>query len=289
MEFKSPYTETSRKCNTWCNYTKRIDTYGCGCQHDCSYCYAKGLLYFRGFWDNKNPRISNLTDIKKAIKNTPRYSVIKLGGMTDCFQPLEKEKRVTYETIKLLNYYRINYLIVTKNSLVAAPEYLQIYDKDLAHFQISITSTNQQQFEKASHPKDRINAIETLYNYGFDVTLRLSPFMVEYVDLNIINNVKCDKILIEFLKVNHNIKKYFDIDYSKYTFNYGGHLNLQLDEKINQVKKITGFSEISVGEYVHEHHQYFSNAVNYNKNDCCNLTLKDLPYKKPIQLIIPFI
>ena len=32
-----------------CNYNIRLDTYGCGCQHDCSYCYAKSLLEFRGY------------------------------------------------------------------------------------------------------------------------------------------------------------------------------------------------------------------------------------------------
>lgn len=31
-----------------CNYSVRLDTYGCGCGHDCDYCYAKSLLEFRG-------------------------------------------------------------------------------------------------------------------------------------------------------------------------------------------------------------------------------------------------
>lgn len=32
-----------------CHYPTRLDTYGCGCSHDCKYCYAKSLLDFRGF------------------------------------------------------------------------------------------------------------------------------------------------------------------------------------------------------------------------------------------------
>ncbi len=32
-----------------CHYPTRLDTYGCGCAHDCKYCYAKSLLNFRGF------------------------------------------------------------------------------------------------------------------------------------------------------------------------------------------------------------------------------------------------
>ena len=38
-----------------CHYTTRLDTYGCGCQHDCSYCYAKSLLDFRGLWNPVKP------------------------------------------------------------------------------------------------------------------------------------------------------------------------------------------------------------------------------------------
>ena len=32
-----------------CLYNTRLDTYGCGCAHDCKYCYAKSLLEFRDY------------------------------------------------------------------------------------------------------------------------------------------------------------------------------------------------------------------------------------------------
>ena len=128
-----------RKANTWCRYTKRIDTYGCGCQHDCKYCYAKSLLAFRGLWNPVDPSIANILDVSSKIKTLSRCDVIKLGGMTDCFQPIELTERVTYKTILWLNRYKIHYLIVTKSDIVANDEYLEIYDKTYAHFQISIT------------------------------------------------------------------------------------------------------------------------------------------------------
>ena len=64
-----------------CNYPTRLDTYGCGCQHDCSYCYAKSLLDFRDLWNPKNPSVANISDISKAIKKLLR-KVIRLCGMT---------------------------------------------------------------------------------------------------------------------------------------------------------------------------------------------------------------
>lgn len=173
--------------------------------------------------------------------------------MTDCFQPLELYNRVTYKIIKYLNKRKIGYLIVTKSSIVSNEEYLKIYDKNLAHFQITITTTDDNksiQYEKASIPSSRIKSIEKLYESGFDVQLRLSPFIYEYIDFDILNSVKCYKILIEFLRVNHWIKQWFDIDYSNYTVKHAGYEHLPLETKKEYIKKITGFKQISVCEAV---------------------------------------
>ena len=236
----------NRKYNTWCNYTLRLDTYGCGCEHDCCYCYAKSLLKFRGLWDSKTPKIATLWEIKRVINKLPKNSIIKLGGMSDCFMPLEKKQQITFNTIKLLNYYKIHYLIVTKSNLVSSNEYIKIYDKNLAHFQISITSTNEiisKKHEKVPTPFERIEAIEKLYKLGFDVSIRLSPFVTEFINIDVINSIKCNKILIEFLKVNHWIKKWFKIDYKDYSLKYGGYEHLQLENKI----KIIDGSAASTG------------------------------------------
>ena len=241
MNYKSPYKNINgRKFNDWCVYRKRIDTYGMGCQHDCSYCYAKTLLDFRGKW-KQNPLNSDFSEIYYQIKKIQRSEVVRLGSLTDCFQPIEKQNRITFETIKLLNRFKINYLIVTKSSLVSSPEYLEIYDKNLAHFQISITGTNDKEVlktEKASLISDRIKSIETLFKNGFDVSVRLSPFIEQNIDFIVINSIRCDKILIEFLKVNHWVKKWFNIDYSEYSLKYGGYEHLQLSKKIELVNKI---------------------------------------------------
>lgn len=264
----------NRKYNTWCKYTTRIDTYGCGCQHECKYCYSKGLLDFRKNW-NQVPKIAPITAIYEAVQSLDKNTVVRMGGMSDCFQPIEKQSRVTMETIKMLNQFKMNYLIVTKSSLVSSDEYIKLYNKELAHFQITITNTNDNdclKYENASLISERIKAVEILQSCGFDVAVRLSPFIDGYVDYKILNRIKCSKILIEFLKANHFTKKWFDIDYSKHNLKYGGYCNLQLEYKVNMVKNID-FEQMTVGEYVEDHYKYFSENFNYNKNDCCNLSL----------------
>ena len=276
-EFKSFYKTVDGGEGDRCNYPTRLDLYGCGCQHDCKYCYAKSLLDFRKLWNPQSPSIANIEKVKKKInKISNDIKAIRLGGMTDCFQPLEKEIKNTYNAIKELNKRRIHYLIVTKSSLIADDEYIKIMDKELAHIQISITCTDDKlskTYEKASLPSERIKAVEKLQALGFDVSVRLSPYIPEYINIDVINNIKCDKILVEFLRVNTWIKKWFDIDYSDYTLKEGGYNHLPLDKKKEYISKIKNYKEITVCEDVDDHYNYWKENLNANKNDCCNLRI----------------
>ncbi len=275
LEFKSFYKKATGNELDKCKYPIRLDTYGCGCFHDCSYCYAKSLLDFRNLWNPLNPRVADINKIKKQIDKIEPGTVVRLGGMTDCFQVFENAYRVTYQTIKLLNERGIHYLIVTKSDMVANDKYLEILDKNLAHIQISITSTDDKiafEYEKAPSTTRRIAAIEKLYELGYDVSVRLSPFIFELIDFNIINSIKCDKILVEFLRVNTFIKRWFNvINFDNYTLKQSNYLHLPLEIKKEQLKHITGFKEITVCEDVTEHYEYWKNNVNPNQNDCCNL------------------
>lgn len=274
-EFKSPYTlMNNRKYNTWCRYNARLDSYGRGCLHNCNYCYARHLLDFRGNWHPYQPAVASLETMRDIISGLAPGSVVRLGGMTDCFQPIEHEYKITLETIKLLNDRGVHYLITTKSATCVFPDYLDVYDEKLAHFQLSITSTDDwrgNRYETASPQSERMRACEILSKRGFDATVRLSPFIPEYVDTGVINAIDCGKILIEFLKVNPYVRRCFDFDYHDYTCAYGGHLNLELERKIELAERLTDFDQRSVGEYVKAHYLYFRDNYNSNPLDCCNL------------------
>lgn len=230
-------------------------------------------------WNPAEPAVASVQKIKrKLLKFKDCGKVIRLGGMTDCFQPVERAYKVTYNTIKALNELGIEYLIVTKSDLVASDEYVEIMDKNLAHIQISVTTTDDElskTYEKATLPSKRIAAIEKLQKLGFDVQLRLSPFIPQYIDFDILNSVKCDKILVEFLRVNTWVKRWFDIDFSEYSLHHGGYNHMPLEKKLSYLSKIAWGGQISICEDVPEHHKYWEENVNHNANDCCNLTRKE--------------
>ena len=243
----------------------------------CNYCYAKSLLSFRNLWNPNEPAMADIRKIERKISQIPSGSVVRLGGMTDCFMPLERSMGNTYRTIELLNKKRIHYLIVTKSALVADDDYINIMDKDLAHIQITTTCTNDElykklNYEKASLPSKRIEAIKKLQNNGFDVAIRLSPLIEEYVDFDLLNTLGIEKAVVEFLRVNSWIMKWFDIDYSKHTLKEGNYRHLPLEEKNRLLEKIH-IPNITVCEDYTEHYEYWKEHFNPNRDDCCNLRL----------------
>lgn len=265
-EFKSFYKTVGGNEGTKCRYNTRLDLYGCGCQHDCSYCYAKSLLSFRGLWDAEEPAVADLEKVERKIASLKPGTVVRLGGMTDCFQPMERQQKATEAALMLLNKYGIGYLIVTKSDLVC--DYMSMLDKQLSHIQISTTWVP---CEKAVSTERRIAAVEKLHAAGFDVAVRLSPFVPQFVDYERLNSIRCDKIIVEFLRVNHWIKKWLPLDYGEYTVKHAGYQHLPLKRKIEYLSRVTGFDEVSICEDVDAHFAYWRECVNHNKTDCCNL------------------
>ena len=80
--------------------------------------------------------------------------------------------------------------------------------------------------------------------------------------------------MVEFLRVNTWIRKWFDIDYSEHTVKHAGYRHLPLAKKIEYLKPLQGiFNELTVCEDEDEAYQYWKANVNPNPDDCCNLRL----------------
>lgn len=154
---------------------------------------------------------------------------------------------------------------------------IYIYDKDLAHIQVSVPSTDNKVLgdtDNAPPFEVRKESIETLYDNGFDVSLRLSPFLFDTVDYDLINSINVDKCLVEFLRIKPSmsdaLKDY--INFKDYTHKEGGYRHLPLDKKLEVLDKLD-FKELTICDDVQEHYNYFHENVNFNPNDCCNLSL----------------
>lgn len=277
-EYKAFFKKVKAGEGDRCHYPTRLDPYGCGCQHDCAYCYAKSLLEFRNLWNPCEPRVADIEKIRRVIRRIPKNTpAIRLGGMTDPFQPLEQEHAVTLQTILLLNEARIPYLIVTKSDLVADYVYRRHMDKNLAHIQITVTCTDDEQaltFEHASVPSKRLQALRTLQDDGFKVQLRLSPYLENNIDPAVIRSYAPQKAVVEFLRVNHWILKWFPVDENMYSVECGGYRHLPLSVKQMQIARLQCAlpnTRITVCEDETEAYEYWKHNFNPNPDDCCDL------------------
>ena len=258
-----------------CKYPTRLDMYGCGCQHNCQYCYARSLLEFRNLWNPDSPRSASRDKVRPHLDNIPEGTIVRLGGMTDPFQPLESQLRHTEWLIGELNDRNIGYLIVTKSARVLDCKTL---DKDLAHIQISYTHSEgraPKDFECASPPRERLEAVSQLYGQGYDVAIRLSPFIPKFVDMKQVVASPCDKIVVEFLRVNTFIKRKLpSLSFTDWRVKYGGYQHMSINRKMEYLQPLIGSGkQITVCEDFPKHYDWFREHINANKDDCCNLRL----------------
>ena len=100
---------------------------------------------------------------------------------------------------------------------------------------------------------------------------RLSPYIDGWIDFQRLNNVKCDKILVEFLRVNPTIVKRFPVDFEDFPVRENSYYHMTLEHKLNVLKRITGFKEVTVCDDNTDHYNFFRDHFNPNPNDCCNL------------------
>ena len=104
----------------------------------------------------------------------------------------------------------------------------------------------------------------------FDVSVRFGP-LLEFMDFVRLNELVLEKCVVEFLRVNTWIQRWFSgLDYSKYTYRQSNYRHLPLEDKQRLISKIS-ISNLTVCEDVTEHYAYWKTHVNPNPDDCCNL------------------
>jgi len=96
-----------------------------GCEHGCSYCYARESHNFWGYsagldFEGKILVKENAPHLlrTKLQSKSWRGEPIFLSGNTDCYQPAEKEFKITRELLKVFLEYKNPVGILTKNALI---------------------------------------------------------------------------------------------------------------------------------------------------------------------------
>lgn len=159
-----------------------------GCEHGCIYCYARNSHTYWGFsagldFESKiivKKRVAE--GLERQIQH-PAWKVepIMLSGNTDCYQPVEKDLRLTRKILKVLLKYRNPVSIITKNSLILRDMDIltELAGESLVHVYFSITSLDEKlrglmEPRTASYSK-KLKAIEELTIKGIPVGIMNAP------------------------------------------------------------------------------------------------------------------
>lgn len=182
-----------------CLYAFEIDSYGRGCIHNCVYCYAKAELTVHGYWNNPIPVPIDINELRRlfyTIFETDRPSKwrevmsrkipLRVGCMSDSFMWSDQKFRVTQEMLKIFNFYRYPYTIITRSDLAAHEDYLKLIDPRIGTVQFSISSTNDELNRKiepgAPSSKRRLKALATISEAGILTAVRINPLFPIYPD-----------------------------------------------------------------------------------------------------------
>jgi len=166
-----------------------------GCEHGCVYCYARPTHEYLGFsagldFETKIMVKEDVPDLLRQELSSRNWKpqVLALSGVTDCYQPIEKKRRITRRCLEVLLEFRNPTVIITKNFLVTRD--IDILS-ELARYQcigvtISVTTLDSKlaavMEPRASSPPRRLAAIRMLAEAGIPVGYLQAPMIPGLTD-----------------------------------------------------------------------------------------------------------
>ena len=178
-----------------------------GCEHGCIYCYARPTHAYLGHspgldFETKLYAKINAAELLECELGNPRYvpKVIALGAVTDPYQPIEREHKITRSVLEVLDRASHPVGIVTKSALVVRDIDIlaRMASRGLAKVAISVTTLDRTIARKmeprAATPPRRVEAIKALSRAGIPVTVMVAPIVPAINDSEIegILRVACD-------------------------------------------------------------------------------------------------
>ena len=123
-----------------------------GCEHGCTYCYARPTHEFWGFsagidFERKILAKKNAPELLEKFFKKRNYvpKTIMLSGNTDCYQPAERELEITRKILEICLEYRHPVAILSKNALVLRDLdlFIKMNELNLISVALSIPTMNE--------------------------------------------------------------------------------------------------------------------------------------------------
>jgi DNA repair photolyase len=161
-----------------------------GCLHGCSYCYARNNHEYLGlnagldfetkiFVKHDAPKLFREFLSRKSWNGTP----VHFSGVTDCYQPCEREFRLTRQCLKIADECNQPIGIITKNALILRDLRIlkSMAERNLVHVFLTVTTLDPELGRTmepcTSIPSARLRAVRMLRGAGVPVGVMNAPII----------------------------------------------------------------------------------------------------------------
>ena len=161
-----------------------------GCEHGCIYCFARNSFEYLGYsagldFETKIMVKKNAPELLRKFLMNPKWACkpISISGNTDCYQPAEKEFRITRALLEVCNEFNQPVGMITKNATILRDkDILQtMAKKNLVSVLVS-TTTMDEKLRRIMEPRTstmpkRFSIMKELSDAGVKTGVMLGPMI----------------------------------------------------------------------------------------------------------------
>ncbi len=161
-----------------------------GCSHGCSYCYARPTHEYLSLnagldFETKILVKEDAPELFRAFLSRDKWvpEPIIMSGVTDCYQPAERDYRLTRRLLEVAAEFQQPVGIITKNALVLRDLDIlgPMAGEGLVHVNLSITTLDadlaRSMEPRTSTPAARLRAVKGLASAGVPVRVLVAPII----------------------------------------------------------------------------------------------------------------
>ncbi len=159
-----------------------------GCEHGCSYCYARPFHEYLGFsagidFESKIMVKREAPKLLRSELSSSKWEpqLLAMSGVTDCYQPIERKLKLTRQCLEALYEFRNPVGMVTKNRLVTRDKDIlsEMAKSRLCQVFLSINSLDselaREMEPRTSSPRARLEALAELADAGIPTGVLIAP------------------------------------------------------------------------------------------------------------------
>ena len=173
---------TKTKDSGWFGIDYNMNIYR-GCSHGCIYCDSRSDCYGIDRFDQVRVKEDALQIIRDDLRRKVKTGVVGTGAMSDPYNPLEKELKLTRHALELIDAFGFGAAIATKSNLLKRD--IDILESIASHspilLKVTVTTTDDALAAKVeprvSTPTDRLSLIAALKDRGLFAGILLMPVL----------------------------------------------------------------------------------------------------------------